>query len=169
MDFIYPLAAIVLDFFCVLLCIRLAASKRGQVWIIPMVLSLAFLLGSAVCLLATASDIGGSALSEAASYFSVFILGLSVIWLITIVAFADRTRPNRVIAEDEKAFNEAEYVKHRTERKERKRINVRPAAAARTARVQTLRAKVAKRQPTDLYETGPVSALRLRGTSFRTR
>ena len=67
-DYIYPLATVVLDFFCVLFCIRLTASKRGPLWLIPMTLSLALLVGSAVCLLATASNIAGETLSRVASY-----------------------------------------------------------------------------------------------------
>ena len=66
-DYIYPLATVVLDFFCVLFCIRLTASKRGPVWLIPMMLSLALLVGSAVCLLATAANIAGETLSRVAS------------------------------------------------------------------------------------------------------
>ena len=69
-DFIYPLATVVLDFFCVLFCIRLAASKRGPVWLIPMVLSLVLLLGAAVCLLASGGDIYGLRLDVSGLKFS---------------------------------------------------------------------------------------------------
>ena len=92
-DFIYPLATVVLDFFCVLFCIRLAASKRGPVWLIPMVLSLVLLLGAAVCLLASTSNIAGETLTLVASYVSVFLFVITVFWLITIIAFAQRPNP----------------------------------------------------------------------------
>lgn len=166
-DFIYPLATVVLDFFCVLFCIRLAASKRGPVWLIPMILSLALLLGAAVCLLATASNIAGETLTLVASYASAFLFAISVIWLITIIAFAQRTKPNRIIAEDQKAYNEAEYIKARTQPGYRLRADRRATAAARISKVESLHlAEQARQYKTDLYEEGPVPTVRIRKTSF---
>ena len=166
-DFIYPLVTVMLDFFCVLFCIRLAASKRGPVWLIPMVLSLALLLGAAVCLLATASNIAGETLTLVASYVSLFLFALSVIWLITIIAFAQRTKPNRVIAEDQKAFNESEYIKARTQPRYVLRVDRRATSAARISKVESLRlAEQARQGKTNLYEEGPVPTVRIRKTSF---
>ena len=166
-DFIYPLATVMLDFFCVLFCIRLAASKRGPVWLIPMVFSLALLLGAAVCLLATASNIAGETLTQVASYVSLFLFVLSVIWLITIIAFAQRTKPNRVIAEDQKAFNEAEYIKARTQPRYVLRADRRATSAARITKIESLRLAEQSRQgKTNLYEEGPVPTVRIRKTSF---
>ena len=166
-DFIYPLATVMLDFFCVLFCIRLAASKRGPVWLIPMVFSLALLLGAAVCLLATASNIAGETLTLVASYVSVFLFALSVIWLITIIAFAQRTKPNRIIAEDQKAFNEAEYIKAHTQPRYMLRVDRRATAAARITKIDSLRlAEQATQGKTNLYEEGPVPTVRIRKTSF---
>ena len=166
-DFIYPLATVVLDFFCVLFCIRLAASKRGPVWLIPMVLSLVLLLGAAVCLLASTSNIAGETLTLVASYVSVFLFVITVFWLITIIAFAQRTKPDRVIAEDRKALNEAEYIKSRTQPRYMLCVDDRPTAAARISKVQSLKlAEEARQGKTDLYEAGPVPTVRIRKTSF---
>ncbi|MBR6084280.1 MAG: hypothetical protein IKP61_01510 [Spirochaetales bacterium] len=166
-DFIYPLATVVLDFFCMVFCIRLAASKRGPVWLIPMLLSLALLLGAAVCLLATASNIAGETLSQVASYMSLFLFALSVIWLITIIAFAQRTKPDRIIAEDRKALNEANYVKARTQPKYVLRADRRATSTARITKVDSLRlAEESLQGKTDLYEEGPIPTVRIRKTSF---
>ena len=165
-DFIYPLATVVLDFFCVLFCIRLAASKRGPVWLIPMVLSLVLLLGAAVCLLATTSNIAGETLTLVASYVSVFFFVITVFWLITIIAFAQRTKPDRVIAEDRKALNEAEYIKSRTQPKYMLRVDSRATSAARISKVKALKiAEQATQGKADLYEAGPVPTVRIRKTS----
>ena len=165
-DFIYPLATVVLDFFCVLFCIRLAASKRGPVWLIPMVLSLVLLLGAAVCLLATTSNIAGETLTLVASYVSVFFFVITVFWLITIIAFAQRTKPDRVIAEDRKALNEAEYIKSRTQPKYMLRVDSRATSAARISKVKALQiAEQATQGKADLYEAGPVPTVRIRKTS----
>ena len=165
-DFISPLATVVLDFFCVLFCIRLAASKRGPVWLIPMVLSLILLLGSAVCLLASTSNIAGETLTLVASYVSVFLFVITVFWLITIIAFAQRTKPDRIIAEDQKALNEAEYIKERTQPRYMLRADQRATATARITKVQSLQlAELARQGKTDLYEEGPVPTVRIRRTS----
>ena len=165
-DFIYPLASVVLDFFCMLFCIRLAASKRGPVWLIPMLLSLTLLLGSAVCLLATASNIAGELLTQVAAYVSLFLFALSVIWLITIIAFAQRTKPNCIIAEDQKALNEANYIKQRTQPKYRIRSDIRATALAEIATVNSLKkAEQARSRKVDLYMEGPVATVRVRKSS----
>ena len=165
-DYIYPLATVVLDFFCVLFCIRLTASKRGPVWLIPMMLSLALLVGSAVCLLATASNIAGETLSRVASYMSIFLFAVSVIWLITIIAFAQRTKPNRIIAEDRKALNEAEFIKKRTAPKYRINADRRPTVSHAVKKTLSLEAaEKARFLNRDLYSHGPVSTIRVRRIS----
>ncbi|MBO6083754.1 MAG: hypothetical protein J6X41_07340 [Spirochaetales bacterium] len=165
-DFIYPLASVVLDFFCMLFCIRLAASKRGPVWLIPMILSLTLLLGSAVCLLATASNIAGETLTQVASYMSLFLFVVSVFWLITIIAFAQRTKPNRIIAEDQKALNEANYIKQRTQPKYMIAADRRATANAEIAKVSSIKkAEQARARKTDLYREGPVAMVKLKESS----
>lgn len=165
-DFIYPLASVVLDFFCMLFCIRLAASKCGPVWLIPMTLSLTLLLGSAVCLLATASNIAGETLTQVASYMSLFLFVVSVFWLITIIAFAQRTKPNRIIAEDQKALNEANYIKQRTQPKYRIAADRRTTAKAEIARVSSInKAEQSRVRKTDLYKEGPIAMVKLRKAS----
>lgn len=166
-DYIYPLATVVLDFFCVLFCIRLTASKRGPVWLIPMMMSVALMVGSAVCLIATASDIAGEQLSQVASYVSMFLFGVSVIWLITVIAFAQRTKPDRIVAEDLKALNEAEYIKKHTAVRYRIYADRRPTASHRIRATESLAiAEKARTRRVSLYEQGPVSTVRVKKTSF---
>lgn len=166
-DYIYPLATVVLDFFCVVFCIRLTASRRGPVWLIPMLLSISLMVGSAVCLIATASDIAGEQLSQVASNVAIFILVVSVIWLMTIIAFAQRTKPDRVVAEDLKALNEAEYIKKHTAVRYRIYADRRPTATHRIRRTDSLEiARKAMEQKTSLYEQGPVSTVSVKKTSF---
>ena len=165
--YIYPLATVVLDFFCMLFCIRLTASRRGPVWLIPMLMSIALMVGSAVCLIATASDIAGEQLSQVASYVSIFLFGVSVIWLMTIIAFAQRTKPDRIVAEDLKALNEAEYIKKHTAVRYRIYADRRPTATHRIRRTDSLEiAEKARARKVSLYEQGPVSTVRVKKTSF---
>ena len=167
-EYLYPLATVVLDFFCVLFCIRLTASRRGPVWLIPTTMSLALLAGSTVCLIATASDIAGEQLSMAASYAAMFLLGVSAIWLLTIIAFNQRTKPDRVVAEDRKALNEAEYVRKHTAAKYRYAVDRRPTASheIRQTSSQEIAGKSRIRSSDiDLYEQGTVSAVRVRKPS----
>ena len=106
-------------------------------------------------------------LTLVASYVSVFLFVITVFWLITIIAFAQRTKPDRVIAEDRKALNEAEYIKSRTQPRYMLRVDDRPTAAARISKVQSLKlAEQARQGKTDLYEAGPVPTVRIRKTSF---
>ena len=165
-EYLYPLATVVLDFFCVLFCIRLTASRRGPVWLIPMGMSLALLAGSTVCLIATASDIAGELLTTAASYAAMFLLGLSVIWLLTIIAFAQRTKPDRVSAEDRKALNEAEYVRKHNVVRYRIKADRRPTVTHAIRQTRSLQiAEKARAHRTDMYEQGTVSAVRVRKTA----
>ena len=165
-EYLYPLATVVLDFFCVLFCIRLTASKRGPVWLIPMAMSLALLAGSTVCLIATASDIAGPLLSTAASYAAMFLLGLSVVWLVTIIAFNQRTKPDRIVAEDRKALNEAEYVRKHAPVRYRYTADRRPTATHKVSPTRSLEiAEKARIRKTDMYEQGTVSAVRVRKTA----
>ena len=165
-EYLYPLATVVLDFFCVLFCIRLTASRRGPVWLIPMAMSLALLAGSTVCLIATASDIAGELLSTAASYAAMFLLGLSVIWLVTIIAFNQRTKPDRIVAEDRKALNEAEYVRKHTAERYRYAADRRPTTSHRIRQTRSLEiADKARTRRTDMYAQGTVSAVRVRKTA----
>lgn len=114
MYFMYPLAAVVLDFLCVIFCIRLAASKRGPLWLIPMLLSLMLLLGSSVCLIAATSANASETISGAASVLALFLFAVSVIWLLTIMVFSRKTRPDRKEVLAQQTLNEATYIKKRT-------------------------------------------------------
>ena len=166
-EYIYPLATVVLDFFCVLFCIRLSASRRSPVWLIPMVLSIALMAGSAVCLFTTASDLAGDLLSRIASYVAIFLFSVSVIWVITIIAFARRTKPDSTASEDLKALREAEYVKRHTHVTYRITADRRPTAShriRRTAPSENTRNTGAGK--TSLYDQGPVPTVRIRKTSF---
>ena len=165
-EYLYPLATVVLDFFCVLFCIRLTASRRGPVWLIPMAMSLALLAGSTVCLIATASDVAGERISAVASYAAIFLLGVSVIWLLTIIAFAQRTKPDRYAAEDRKALNEAEYVRKHSAVRYRIAADRRPTATHRIRRASSLDiAEKSRIRRTDMYAQGTVSAVRIRKTA----
>ncbi len=166
-EFIYPLATLVLDFFCALFCIRLAASKRGPVWLIPMLLSLFLMLGSLVCLLATVSSSSTPTFSTIASYLAVFLFILSFIWLVTMIAFVKRTKPNRMIAEDEKAFNEAEYIRKRTEEKIKLQVDKRATATHKVTKTDSLKAaRAALDTGEELYDFGEVATVRPRRTSY---
>ena len=166
-DYIYPLATVILDFFCVVFCIRLTASRRGPVWLIPMMMSISLMVGSAVCLIATASDIAVEQLSQVASFVSIFLFGVSVIWLITIIAFARRTKPDRIVAEDIKALNEAEYIKRHSAVRYRIHADRRPSAGHRIRGTESLAiAENARARKVSLYEQGPVSTVRIKKTLF---
>ena len=165
-EYLYPLATVVLDFFCVVFCIRLTASRRGPVWLIPMTMSIALLAGSAVCLYATASDIAVELQSTVASYSAMFLLGVSVIWLLTIIAFAQRTKPDRVSAEDRKALNEAEYVRKHNVVRYRIKADRRPTVTHAIRQTRSLEiAEKARVQKVDMYRQGTVSAVRVRKTA----
>lgn len=165
-DFIYPLAAFVINFVCLLLCIRFLASKHGLVWILPMSMSIAMLGGSFMCLLATASDIAGATLTMVAGYVSLFIFGLSVLWIINIIALGTATGRYRASYQDQKTFNEAEYVKKRTA----------PAAyfrnkdprATKAKRISPVQAIELAKENTkgDLYREGPVPTVKMHKSAF---
>ena len=109
-EYIYPLATLVLDFFCVLLCIRYAVKRRSLVWVFPSLLSLTLLMGSVICLLATASVNASSTVSAIASYLSIFLFVASAIWLLAIIAFGLRMRSRLNSA----AFEEAQILSKRS-------------------------------------------------------
>ncbi len=174
-EFIYPLATVVLDFFCVLFCIRLSVSRRGPVWLVPMVLSLVLFLGSVVCLIATASDLAGETLTSVASYLSLFLFALTVVWLITIIAFAFKTKPDRFLSDLKKSENESIYLNRRTKDVYRTKVDRRATAKKEIHRVDDRarkqkaaleamqRAAAQKREP---YDAGPVATVSARKTGF---
>ncbi len=169
-EFLYPLATVVLDFFCVLFCIRLSVTRRGPVWLVPMVLSLVLLLGSAVCLIATASNIAGETLTRVASYMSLFLFAVTIVWLITIIAFATKTKPDRLQANAKKAFNEDKYLRKRT-KEVRVKVDRRPTAQTSVRKVESTRKSLevtrkAMAQDQDAYYNGPVATVRAKKTSF---
>lgn len=166
-DFIYPLSAVVLDFLCLLLCIRFLASKRGVIWVFPLLLTLAMLGGSAVCLLATASEISLSTLSLVANYVSVFLFLLSVIWMINIIALGSYTGKRRTSSEDLKTFNESEYVKRKTAPAIYFRnADKRATAASEVVSVKDSESDLPKRPVRDMYGMGPVATRDVQKTSF---
>lgn len=167
-DFIYPLAAFVIDFICLLLTIRFLASKHGLVWILPLFMSVFLLGGSAVCLLATASDIAGETLTMVAGYVSLFLFALSVIWLINIIALGTATGRRRDSYQDQKTFNEAEYVKRKTAPETYFRnTDPRPTKAKSISPVQALDlAADCAKENKDLYRKGPVPTVKLHKSAF---
>ena len=150
-EYIYPLATLVLDFFCLLLCIRYAASRRSPVWIIPTLLSLVLLLGSVICLLATASNIAGPVLSSTASYLSIFLFVVSAIWILVIIAFGLRMRGKL----NDAAFEEAQLLAMRAKDLPQSAVDDRPTAFKRISKANGL-----EREPSnDPYDNGPVRTL----------
>ena len=96
-DFVYPLLSLVIDFVCLLMCLKFIFSKKGAVWIVPVLLTLIFLAGSALCLL------------------SIFFLGASFIWLIDIVVFRAALNPSSVQAvKDKRNLAEALFIRDKT-------------------------------------------------------
>lgn len=157
-EYIYPLATLVLDFFCVLLCIRYAMTRRSLVWIFPSLLSLTLLMGSVICLLATASVNASSTVSAIASYLSIFLFVASAIWLMAIIAFGLRMKSRISRA----AFEEAQFLSKRSFSLLKAKVDRRPTAAHA---ISTTGGFV----PTssgDPYDAGPVRTLRPRRTAF---
>ena len=156
-EYIYPLATLVLDFFCLILCIRYAASRRNPVWIIPTLLSLVLLLGSVICLLATASNIAGPTISSMATYLSIFLFVISAIWILVIIAFGIRMRGKL----NDAAFDEAQLLSLKAKDLPKPAVDKRPTATASISKANGLERKPA----TDPYDEGPVRTVRPRRTA----
>ena len=105
--FIYPLASLVIDFLCLLMCIKFIFSKRGGIWIVPVLLSLTFLAASALCLLAQTSTSTDASMLVFAKALSIFFLGASAIWLLVIIIFRIALNPGAIQSEKSKR-NKAE-------------------------------------------------------------
>ncbi len=114
-NFIYPLLSLVLDFLCLLMCIRFIFSKRGAVWIAPVFLTLIFLAGSALCLLAQVSTNVDATTRQFSSALSYFFLGASFIWMIGIIVFRAALNPNSLQEiKDKHNLSEALFIKQKT-------------------------------------------------------
>ncbi len=114
-EFIYPLIALVLDFLCLLMCLKFIFSKRGAVWIVPVFLSLIFLAGSALCLLAEVSPRADASMLIFAQALSLFFLGASFIWLLVIIVFRVALNPEDIQSVKAKRNKtEADFLKKRT-------------------------------------------------------
>lgn len=114
-DFVFPLIALVLDFLCLLMCVRHIFSKKGAAWIAPAFLSLVFLGGSAVCLFAEVYKQSPETIRTYARYLSDYQLGISVVWMVCIIVLW--TTLNKVLAQYTKDFKnreEAEYLTQKT-------------------------------------------------------
>ncbi len=170
-DFLYPLATVVLDFFLVLFCIRLSVSRRGPVWLLPTVLSLVLLFGSAVCLFAAASDLAGATLTNAASLASVYLFVVTDFWLITVIAFAYKTKPDKFLSDSRKAENEADYLQRRTKVVYSIKVDRRPTVESGVSGLdKDGQSRVSEKAPrpdlSDPYNRGPVSTVKVRRTSL---
>lgn len=95
-DFIYPLLSLVIDFICLLMCIKFIFSKRGGVWVVPVLLSLVFLAASALCLLAQTTTNTEASILVFAKALSIFFLGASAIWLLIIIIFRIALNPEDI-------------------------------------------------------------------------
>ncbi len=113
--FIYPLLSLVIDFICLLMCIKFIFSKRGGVWIIPVLLSLIFLAASALCLLAQTSTSTDAFMLVFAKALSIFFLGASGIWLLIIIIFRIALNPEDIQSVKSKRNKaESDFLKNHT-------------------------------------------------------
>ena len=156
-EYIYPLATLVLDFFCLILCIRYAVSRKGLVWFFPTFLSLMLLLGSVICLLATASNIAGPTISSMASYMSIFLFAISAIWILVIIAFGQRMKSKL----NEAAVYEAEFLSRNEKVIIQPVPNTQVAASHKVAKVNGYEGPAVL----DFYDEGPVRTLRPKRTA----
>lgn len=111
-DFIYPLVSVIINFICLLMCLKFIFSKRGAVWIVPVFLSLIFLGASGLCLLAEVSPRADASMLVFAQALSIFFLGAAIIWLVIIIVFRAALNPGdlqSVKARQNKA--EADFLK----------------------------------------------------------
>lgn len=114
-DFVYPLLSLVIDFVCLLMCLKFIFSKKGAVWIVPVLLTLIFLAGSALCLLAQTSTNVDTTTKVFSKALSIFFLGASFIWLIDIVVFRAALNPSSVQAvKDKRNLAEALFIRDKT-------------------------------------------------------
>lgn len=114
-DFVYPLLSLVLDFVCLLMCIKFIFSKKGAVWIVPCILTLIFLAGSALCLLAQTSTNVDATTKVFSRALSFFFLGASFLWLVDIIVFRAALNPSSVQAvKDRRNLAEALFIKEKT-------------------------------------------------------
>lgn len=114
-DFIYPLLSVVIDFICLLMCIKFIFSKRGGFWIVPVLLSLIFLAASAFCLLAQTSTKTEATMLVFAKALSIFLLGASAIWLLTITLFRIALNPDDIQSVKAKRNKvESDFLKNHT-------------------------------------------------------
>jgi hypothetical protein len=157
-EYIYPLATLVLDFFCVLLCIRYAVTRRSLTWIFPSLLSLTMLMGSVLCLLATATVNTNSTMSAIASYLSIFLFVASAIWLMAIIAFGLKMKRRL----NEAAYEEAQFLSKRSFAKLNANIDRRPTAV----HVISNTGGYASVPTDDPYESGPVRTRRPKRTAI---
>lgn len=157
-DFIYPLATVVLDFLCAVICIKLMISRRSLMWVIPLVMSLALLFGAAVCLAAAVSVNLSAQNQRVGRYLSYFIFAASVVWTLTMIAFAAGSgKERRASIESRKTENEAQYIRKRAV------INARATGFSKIKSLEA--ASVAKKKNLDLYDAGPVSTVRMKKTA----
>lgn len=130
-----------------------------------MLLSLALLVGSVVCLLATASNVAGETISTVASYASLFLFGVGVLWTITIIGLETVTR--RANHNDRKALAEAEYIRKSFEQEfYAEAADPRPTAVHRITPSEAVELATTKTKKKDLYLAGPIPTVQLRKTSF---
>ena len=114
-DFIYPLVAVVLNFLCLLMCLKFIFSKRGAVWIVPVFLSLIFLAGSGLCLLAEISPRADASILAFAQALSLYFLGAAIIWLVIIIVFRAALNPNDLQSvKSRRNKAEADFLKKKT-------------------------------------------------------
>ncbi len=156
-EYIYPLATLVLDFFCLILCIRYAASRKGLVWLIPILLSLMLLMGSVICLLAAASNVSGPAITEIASYLSIFLFVISAIWILVVIGFGQRMKSKL----NEAAVYEAQFLSRRIKEDLAPDPDPRPSARDSVTKTNGL----ATESVADYYSEGPVRTLRPKRTA----
>lgn len=157
-EYIYPLATLVLDFFCVLLCIRYAVKRRSLVWVFPSLLSLTMLMGSVICLLATASANASTTVSAIASYLSIFLFVASAIWLMAIIAFGLRMKSRL----NKAAFEEAQFLSKRSFSLLKAKVDRRPTAVHAVSNTTGF----VPSPTSDPYDAGPVRTLRPRRTAL---
>ena len=160
-EYIYPLATLVLDFFCIVLCIRFAVTRRSPVWLVPTFLSLTLLLGSLVCLLATASQNAELTISRMASYVSLFLFLVSSIWMIVLVAFGRRMGPGL----RQEAFDEAQFLAEHSSVALKPGVSGSPTSSHRIELPLPYTAKPG----IEPYDIGPVRLLRPAKTAFPNR
>lgn len=171
-DFVYPLLSLVIDFVCLLMCLKFIFSKKGAVWIVPVLLTLIFLAGSALCLLAQTSTNVDTTTKVFSRALSFFFLGASFIWLIDIVVFRAALNPSSVQAvKDKRNLAEALFIRDKTAPKtfwQSGDDDSTYVVAKRTSTTQTPRGSTKAQQPkkaipshkTDVFEPAHTKQIR---------